>query len=98
MYGDFLSASGFCVVSTANADEGFDLAVQFGAAVVVADYWLGGSRPGGDLCNRLTHDDRTRHMPTLLVTASSLRKQVEAISSRSGAEPETTIRPAPRPP
>src|SRR5215210_4420602 len=78
LYNEFLNFSGYRVLSTADADEGFDLAVRFDAAVVVTDYWLAGSRTGGDLCHRLKQDDRTRHIPTLLVTASSLRKQVEA--------------------
>jgi CheY-like chemotaxis protein len=30
------------------------------------------------LCNRLKHDDRTAQVPTLLVTASSQRPDVEA--------------------
>jgi CheY-like chemotaxis protein len=78
LYGDFLNFSGYRVLATADADEGFNLAIRFAAAVVVTDYWLAGSRTGGDLCNRLKQDERTRHIPTLLVTASSAREQVQA--------------------
>jgi two-component system, cell cycle response regulator DivK len=77
LYGDFLNFSGYRVLATADPNEGFDLAVRFDAAIVVTDYWLAGGQNGGDLCQRLKQDDRTRHIPTLLVTASSLRKQVE---------------------
>jgi DNA-binding response OmpR family regulator len=78
MYSDFLNFSGFRALRTGDADEGFDLAVHFAAAVVVTDFWLAGNPSGSHLCNRLKHDNRTRHIPTLLLTGSSQRKQVEA--------------------
>jgi two-component system, cell cycle response regulator DivK len=78
MYCDFLNFSGFRAVRTGDADEGFDLAIQCAAAVVVTDFWLAGNPSGSDLCHRLKQDDRTRHIPTLLLTGSSQRKQVEA--------------------
>ena len=77
MYSEFLKFSGFDVVTTDNADEGFDLVLRHGAVIVVTDFWLTGTTTGGDLCRRLKHDDRTHHVPTLLVTASSQRKEVE---------------------
>ena len=79
MYADSLAFSGFRVHTAVDADRAFALATELQPAAVVADFWLEKGRPtGADLCNRLKHDPRTRAIPTLLVTASSQRKDVEA--------------------
>ena len=52
--------------------------------MVVTDFRLPGAS-GADLCNRLKHDDRTAKVLTLLVTASSQRRDVEAALTQGGA-------------
>ena len=85
LYTDSLEFAGFCVHATTNADEGFRLATELRPAAVVTDFWLQGSPNGAELCNRLKNDSRTRHIPTLLVTASSQRQDVEAALSHGCA-------------
>ena len=76
MYADSLAFAGFRVLTAASADGGFEVATTTRPAVVVTDFRLRGAS-GADLCNRLKQDDRTAKVPTLLVTASSQRSDVE---------------------
>jgi DNA-binding response OmpR family regulator len=77
MYADSLRFAGFRVLTAADAERGFVVATTARPAVVVTDFRLPGAS-GADLCNRLKHDDRTSKVPTVLVTASSQRADVEA--------------------
>lgn len=77
MYAESLEFAGFRVHTAATADRGFELAAELHPGIVVTDFWLQGSGSGAELCHRLKHDSRTRRIPTLLVTASSQRKDVE---------------------
>jgi len=79
MYADSLTFAGFRVLTAGDAEHGFTVATTAHPrpAVVVTDYRLPGAS-GADLCNRLKHDDRMAKVPTLLVTASSQRRDVEA--------------------
>ena len=76
MYADSLTFAGFRVLTAANAEGGFEVATTARPAVVVTDFRLPGAS-GAELCNRLKRDDRTAKVPTLLVTASSQRSDVE---------------------
>jgi CheY-like chemotaxis protein len=64
------------------ADRAFEVAANELPHVVVTDFWLRGGPSGADLCNRLKADERTRHIPTLMVTGSTQRNLAEgALSS-----------------
>lgn len=85
MYSDSLAFAGFQVHAASDADDGFALAVRLLPRVVVTDFWLRGSVSGAELCNRLKHDARTMKIPTLLVTASSLRTDAKAALAKGCA-------------
>jgi DNA-binding response OmpR family regulator len=76
MYADCLTFAGFRVLTAADAEDGFIVATSERPVAVVTDFRLPGAS-GADLCNRLKHDARTEHVPTLLVTASTQRADVE---------------------
>lgn len=78
LYAECLTFAGFRVHSAIDADSGFDMAIDIQPDVVVTDFWLQGSQSGAELCKRLKDDDRTGHIPTLLVTASSQRRDAQA--------------------
>jgi DNA-binding response OmpR family regulator len=86
IYAESLTFAGFRVLTAADAEHGFTVATtaQPRAAVVVTDFRLPGAS-SADLCNRLKHDGRTANVPTLLVTASSQRRDVEAALSQGCA-------------
>lgn len=86
IYADSLTFAGFRVLTAPDAEHGFTVATtaQPRPAVVVTDFRLPGAS-GAELCNRLKHDDRTAKVPTLLVTASSQRGDVEAALSEGCA-------------
>jgi CheY-like chemotaxis protein len=72
------------VLTAADGEDGFKIATTARPAVVVTDYRLPGAS-GAELCSRLRHDNRTANVPTLLVTASSQRANVEAALSEGCA-------------
>ena len=78
LYADCLTYAGFDVHTASDADAGFTMAIRLRPHVVVTDFWLKGSPTGAQLCQRLKNDERTEHIRTLLVTASSQRKDAEA--------------------
>jgi DNA-binding response OmpR family regulator len=84
LYADSLTFAGFTVLTAANAEDGFKVATTVRPAVVVTDLRLPGVS-GAELCKRLKHDDRTASVPTVLVTASSQRANVEAALSNGCA-------------
>lgn len=71
MYAMYLSHSGIHVLTAANADDAFDIALVEQPQMVITDHRLTGRATGADLCQRLHQDPRTMHMPTLLLTGSS---------------------------
>jgi len=76
MYRDSLTFAGFEVVTAGDADRGYQLATALLPSIVVTDFRLPGGS-GADLCNRLKQHESTEKIPTLLVTASSQRRDVE---------------------
>lgn len=78
LYADCLTYAGFDVHTASDADDGFTMAIRLRPHVVVTDFWLKGSPSGAQLCQRLKDDVRTEHIRTLMVTASSQRKDAEA--------------------
>ena len=76
MYRDSLTFAGFDVATAADAEGGYRLATTLLPSLVVTDFRLPGGS-GADLCNRLKHHEPTEKIPTLLVTASSQRRDVE---------------------
>jgi len=78
MYATYLEFSGIAVLSALNAHEAFELAVAHQPQMIVTDYRLGGSATGADLCRHLQEHERTRHIPTLLMTGSSRQQDTDA--------------------
>ena len=77
LYADSLVFAGFDVRTARNGAEGFAIATAAGPALVVTDYLLGSGMTGAELCTRLSADPRTKHVPTLMVTGASQRKDAE---------------------
>lgn len=77
MYRLWLEHVGFSVLSSENADEGFDCALEHQPGVVVTDFVLRNGPTGAELCRRLKGDPRTGHIPTLLMTGSAERRTVD---------------------
>jgi DNA-binding response OmpR family regulator len=86
MYAASLTFAGFRVLTAIDAENGFTVATTAkpGPAAVVTDFRLPGAS-GAELCNRLKHDQRTAKVPTLLITASSQRRDVEEALSNGCA-------------
>jgi DNA-binding response OmpR family regulator len=84
MYADSLTHAGFRVLTARDAETGFDVATSTRPAVVVIDFLLPGAS-GADLCHRLKNDDRTSNVPTVLVTATSQRGNVETALAKGCA-------------
>ena len=76
MYCDSLTFAGFDVTTAADAEGGYELARTLLPSVVITDFRLPGAS-GAELCNRLKRHEPTANIPTLLVTASSQRRDVE---------------------
>lgn len=76
MYSDSLTYAGFNVATAEDADGGYELAKRLRPSIVITDFRLPGVS-GAELCNRLKRDEQTAKIPTLLVTASSQRRDVE---------------------
>jgi CheY-like chemotaxis protein len=79
MYVLFLQTEHIEVRAVTNADEAFILATEWQPDVVITDFLLRGGANGAELCKRLHADDRTRHIPTLVVTGSTRKQDAEAI-------------------
>lgn len=76
MYAESLAFAGFKVATAVDADDGFALATTLHPAAVVADFRLRGGS-GADLCNRLKQREDTSAIPTLLLSSSGQRRDVE---------------------
>lgn len=78
MYSHALTYAGFDVSTAIDAEAAYALATVLYPSVVVTDFRLPGWS-GAELCNRLKRNDRTSSIPTLLVTASSQRRELESV-------------------
>ena len=77
MYALFMEFSGLRVLTAGNVDAAVHLAVEHQPDVVVTDFLLGGAGTGADLCRRLHEDERTAHIPAVLVTGSARKSDTE---------------------
>ena len=71
MYAMFLDLSGVAVLTAASADAAYAMAVEHRPDMVITDMMLEGLETGADLCRRLHADERTAHIPSLLLTGST---------------------------
>ena len=76
MYSHALTHAGFDVSTAVDAEAGYKLATSLRPSIVVTDFRLPGVS-GAELCRRLKQNRRTSAIPTLLVTASSQRPDLE---------------------
>ena len=81
LYADYLRFAGFDVVTTTTVEDGYRLATSVQPAIVVTDLRLQDAS-GAELCTRLKTDVRTAEIPTLVVTASSHRGDLESALAR----------------
>lgn len=74
MYGYFLKLSGYAPIEAATGEEALDLA--FGALpdIILMDLQLPGI-DGWEVARRLKHDERTRHIPIIALTAHALQTE-----------------------
>lgn len=79
MYVLYLRGAQIDVRDVTNADDAFTLAAEWQPDVVITDYLLRGGANGAELCKRLHDDERTRHIPTLVITGSTRKQDAEAI-------------------
>jgi CheY-like chemotaxis protein len=79
MYALSLRAAGISVRDATNADDAFTLAADWQPDVVITDFLLRGSVNGAELCKRLHSDERTRHIPALVITGSTRKEDAEII-------------------
>ena len=78
MYALYLEYRGMRVLTATSAAEAFALALEHLPDVVITDFLLPGQLTGADLCRMLHHDERTAHIPALLVTGSTRKADAEA--------------------
>jgi CheY-like chemotaxis protein len=78
MYAFFLDLSGLHVLTAADADSGFSLALEHEPDLVVTDLMLGGRNSGVELCRRLRNSERTAHIPAVLLTGSTRKSDTDA--------------------
>ena len=78
MYALFLDFSAVGVVTAANAEVGFALAVEHQPDVIVTDFMLSGPGTGGDLCRRLRQHPLTAAVPVIVLTGSSRESDTRA--------------------
>lgn len=86
MYAMFLDFSGVSVLTAASAETAHAMAVEHQPNMVVTDMMLEGSGTGADLCRRLQSDERTAHIPALLVTGFS-QHQNESVCAEVRTKP-----------
>lgn len=81
MYSHALTYAGFDVSTAKDAEAGYELATSLRPSIVITDFRLPGAS-GAELCSRLKQNRRTSGIPTLLVTASSQRRDLEKALSQ----------------
>lgn len=86
MYAMYLDLSGVAVMTAANASAAFELALEHQPQIVVTDFRLAGPASGADLCRRLGSDERTAHIPALLLTGSTFQSDTDAAIDAGCAE------------
>lgn len=86
MYALALEIAGLRVLAVANAIDAVAAALSWAPDIVVTDFLLRSPITGADLCRQLHDEPRTRHIPTLVVTGSSRKSEVEAILGAGCAE------------
>ena len=74
MYVSWLEHVGFAVFDAADAETGFLRALEHQPRVVITDHILRSGPTGAELCHRLKGDQRTAHIPTLLMTGLTDRR------------------------
>jgi two-component system, cell cycle response regulator DivK len=85
MYGEWLRFSGFRVTEAAQADEAFEKAHTLRPSIITTGISLNEGGDGCMLCDRLKHDDNTKEIPVLVVTAWALGGHVER-ARRAGCD------------
>lgn len=79
MYVLSLQFHGIEVQAVADVAAAFDVAVAWRPDLILTDFALATGGNGAELCKRIHHDDRTRHIPALVVTGSHRKQDVEQI-------------------
>ena len=85
MYAEWLAFSGFRVVQAETVDDALLKARKLRPSVITTDIGLPGGRDGCELCAALKHDDRTRAIPVVAVTAWAMGGHIERVR-RAGCD------------
>src|SRR5688500_12498131 len=86
MYTTMLGFAGIDVHAAADAAAAFNLALAVAPDVIVTDFVLRGQDDGAALCRRLHADERTAHIPVLVVTGSTRQADTEALTGAGCAD------------
>jgi CheY-like chemotaxis protein len=85
MYAEWLSFSGFRVAAAAQVDEALEKAHTLRPSIITTGISFKDGDDGCVLCDRLKHDDSTKAIPVLVVTAWALGGHVER-ARRAGCD------------
>jgi DNA-binding response OmpR family regulator len=90
-----VQARGYQVTAVASGAKALDLALTAPPDLVLLDLMLPGQYDGFEVCRRLRADDRTRHVPVLVISAldddDSRAKAAEAGASAYYTKPFSAI-------
>lgn len=84
MYGHYLRHFGYEPLEAATGEDALALALARQPAIILMDLQLPGI-DGWEITRRLKHDDRTRHIPIIALTAHALDRERER-TRRAGCD------------
>jgi two-component system cell cycle response regulator DivK len=77
MYNEWLTSAGFMVAEAGAADEAFNKAHILKPSIITTGIGLEDGPDGCVLCEQLKHDDSTKEIPVVVVTAWALGGHIE---------------------
>src|SRR3954453_19970519 len=78
MYAEWFRYHGFCTLQASSASDGFRLATELAADVIITDVRLPGGDDGLRLTTRLKTTDSTAHIPIGVLSGYPDRAEIEA--------------------
>jgi len=85
MYAEWFRYHGFCTLQASSASDGFRLATELAADVIITDVRLPGGDDGLRLTTRLKTTDSTAHIPIVVLSGYPDRAEIEA-ATRAGCD------------
>src|SRR3954468_16945302 len=78
MYAEWFRYHGFCTLQASSASDGFRLATELAADVIITDVRLPGGDDGLRLTTRLKTTDSTARIPVVVLSGYAGRREIEA--------------------